>query len=478
MVAMMPLILAIAQVAASAESPAAAVLGTAPDSAVLAVAVPPFAELKTSLAGLAALFGVDVSSAETLLCAQLNALDGGTTPDVDSWCRHAGIDPAQPWGIFVGLDAAAAQTHLVLVLPCLDSSVMTDMLTALIPPPNGDLFPPEGVPCWTLAGRFGLVSNSLAFLTATAERLLDRRPVRYAPAEGPAFNAGELVILTRLDRVAGLVSGLDALVRMLPPQLATLVGNRLQPLMASAGLFSGDDPIVTTLSAGQQGVEIHSRFDQARHPGLAVPADAMTPLWTTNALSEDAIVKGVVRVTPQLRASLLADLEADLGMADSHQAAAGLARAALEGVGDEVAVEVKLMDNLAQVGVVLECGAPRTLLERLYPEASVNGTGEGATFPGHFLQTARVGEGILVLASAAPLCDEIAATLQGQPRGDHVDSASVLASLEVKPETLQTLPLPGDSMLRPLAFVDELTIRKYVENDWQHQIVRVVFKRP
>ena len=153
---------------------------------------------------------------------------------------------------------------------------------------------------YAIVGDKLVAGNSLTMLKDVLGRLSAPATVRYGTIECPASSTDEVVMLTRMDKVAPLIKDLlpavlsasqEAGVQAQPGQLDYL--NKLL-----YGL-SGDDPSVVTIEWTDKKLELLGRCDFAKHPGLKELAGEAKPLRLAAMLPEGTLTMLSVRLNDE-----------------------------------------------------------------------------------------------------------------------------------------------------------------------------------
>jgi len=139
---------------------------------------------------------------------------------------------------------------------------------------------------YAIAGDKLVVGNSLALVKQVLGRVNAPAMVRYGTVECPASSPDEVVMLTRMDKVAPLVKDLLPAIVASQPAMAQMPPGQLDYLNKMLDSVAGDDPLVTTLEWTDKKVEFLTRCDLKKHPGLAEQAGEAQPLRLAQMLPE------------------------------------------------------------------------------------------------------------------------------------------------------------------------------------------------
>ena len=306
------------------------VLRLMPESAEVACAIPPVADVRDRFLALAKRFHPedDLNSAYDEFVAEIaETLEADTAATLEDLLAAKGIDAFQPLAMFADTDAlevAAADAEesapeseglhrippgLALVIGCADIHVAQTTLESLIPAEVAHYTDESynGVFIRTYGDAFCsyyfdedrmVIGNSLEFVKDIAKRRTDPAKVRYGSADCPAGAADELVALVRMDRAAGRLADVTE----------SLAGDEshafLEELLTLQDGFSSD-PLVVTLGEHDDAFELLARADLAQHEGLRTTLGKPSPLRLAQLLPEDTLGFMSLRFNQESRALLV-----------------------------------------------------------------------------------------------------------------------------------------------------------------------------
>ncbi|NIA13903.1 MAG: hypothetical protein GWP08_07470, partial [Nitrospiraceae bacterium] len=135
-----------------------------------------------------------------------------------------------------------------------------------------------------------VVGNSLALLQETAVRVDAPVPVRYGSTECPASEPDEIVALARADKLLPMLQDLLPALIAMNPQMASIAKMQMATLNKYAEAFTGDDPLVMTIAWTDDIIEMRSRTDLSKHPGLTEVIGEIKPLKLAPMLPEGTLL--------------------------------------------------------------------------------------------------------------------------------------------------------------------------------------------
>ena len=303
----------------AAESSALPILRALPDSAAFGLAFPPLPGLCEQLAALAARFPAGpelVARFNTLLESTFRDEGMHGFRDLASFLTSKGLAPDSPSGVFVDLTltvadaeeagrkfaqavqdqvlAPAMSYHPPAVLALFgvsdpemaEASVRETLLriggnsTDVFEEPrpttgkaSGLHWLREGL-AYSVNNQWLYITNSEALFNAVVARQAQPAEMRHGAAEDSASTPGDTVLLTRLDKVTSRALDLLSVVHYTGQVYPTLQW----PVASAEGRRqfldfyapeTGPDPVVTTISITPERVELVSRVELGKHPGLA-----------------------------------------------------------------------------------------------------------------------------------------------------------------------------------------------------------------
>lgn len=313
------------------------ILDLVPDSAVIALALPPVRGLYEKSAGWArAITGPNLNAVGALdeavraLAVMAGAPSATTIPDIAS---ALGLNPDAPIGVFVDLGPTGANARraiaskmtspsdlpdddppipplaerwsrmgvpaTVLVVTCVDppraeallKTCMTLMGISTDSKNTEEMRPDQDVLRWygnefgyCLAGSQLFAANYLPLLRETlARRSRTQRPTpatpRYGTPDCPAEAADEAVALVRIDRIMTLVPDLTPIIgAVAAEEPETLLRRQARALRSLSSVYGGADPMICTLTWTDKQFTLRARTDLARHSDLAAVMSETKPL--------------------------------------------------------------------------------------------------------------------------------------------------------------------------------------------------------
>jgi len=445
------------------------ILRLTPESATFTLALPPV----TNLYDKACLLARRLAPADMDFVAGLNDTierlaqwagvpEAKTLPEI---LRARGLDPGAPFGIFLNLAPTVAKAQeavkvigsrkawwqeipapagrtpacdwldfdsagFVAVLGCSDPELAERGLQQLV----SSLFGPEALHdelggdvvihacegiAYCVADHLLFVTNDVPMLRQTLARMVTPCTVRYGSAACPAGRPDEIVLLTRLDELKGLLPDLTSFLEncVNPEQDVRLVN---QAMHRPADLFAGEDPCITTLDVFEDRIELVSRLDLATHPQYAAYVGEARPIRLGTLLPEDCQAFACIQLTAAVKDLLRkrwGPLLSDLGNRSKGVGPLDLA-------AGEVAVGVSIAGTpVPRAFLLAEVAHPDTvksLLAEVAPEAAweEDSRAPGAQFTQLDVRPA--------LAGYVALCDNVVLVANDR-EASRVLAAAVLA---------------------------------------------------
>jgi hypothetical protein len=197
---------------------------------------------------------------------------------------------------------------------------------------------------YAIVGDKLVVGNSLALLKQVLGRISAPSMIRYGTIECLASSPDEVVMLTRMDKIAPLAKELLPLMAASQSPTGQLPPGQWDYLNKTLDAFAGDDPLVATVEWTDKKLEFLNRCDFAKHPALAALSGEAQPLRLAPMLPETAQMMLSMRLNDQTKQefksgwidSLPPEVKSQAGVT---QALTNL-NEVLEVVGDEITAGV------------------------------------------------------------------------------------------------------------------------------------------
>lgn len=164
-------------------------------------------------------------------------------------------------------------------------------------------FDPEKL-AYAVAGDKLVVSNSLEMLKQVLGRVASPAVVRYGSVECPASSPDEVVLLSRMDKIAPIAKELLPLVLALQPDAGQMPEGQLDYMNKMFDALAGDDPSVCTLEWTDKKIELAGRYDLGKHPGMAELAGEAQPLRLAPMLPDNTLLFLSVRLNEKTKAQI------------------------------------------------------------------------------------------------------------------------------------------------------------------------------
>ena len=303
-------------------------LALVPNSAHMAVAIPPVANLLDQwIPVIQRVFRNDVdiraevNTAVRNVCGMLGAVPDG---DAAAALQSIGLDTARPAGIFLEPQqtlqdmlktAAAAKTPeetlamkmpavndlfaFAAVLPISDRAKAEQLMMMAQALLGGGAAPTEervdeftvtvlpGVGAYCLTDQWALLGNSDKLVKESVARFKAPREVRYGSESCPAYDANEIAIQVFMGRVFSFLRPLAEVAMADQPALKTLIEARLKEVEAMLPAGAAEDPTLMTFSVTGEKIELRSRVDTATHKGLLEQLGVPQPMELARKLPEN-----------------------------------------------------------------------------------------------------------------------------------------------------------------------------------------------
>jgi len=228
---------------------------------------------------------------------------------------------------------------------------------------------------YAIVGDKLVVGNSLALLKQVLGRISAPSMIRYGTIECLASSPDEVVMLTRMDRIAPLAKELLPLIAASQSPTGQLPPGQWDYFNKTLDAFVGDDPLVTTVEWTDKKLEFLNRCDLAKHPALAALSGEAQPLRLAPMLPETALMMLSMRLNDQTKQefksgwidSLPPEVKNQVGV----QQALTYLNEVLEVVGDEITVGVAPgpggLPQLYLLAGIANVDKAKTLLQTLVP---------------------------------------------------------------------------------------------------------------
>ncbi|MBP9003252.1 MAG: hypothetical protein KBH78_06520 [Candidatus Hydrogenedentes bacterium] len=283
-------------------------LALAPDSAHVAVAIPPVANvLDQWIPVVQRIFKNDVD-VRAEIDKQVRSACGflGAAPDGDAVAslRSIGLDTARPAGLFLEPQEAlrdflktAAATRpdnpvelqapplndlfaFSVALPVSDKARVEQLLQMAQAFLGGGAAPAQetvdefsitilpGIGAYCLTDQWAVVGNSDKLVKETVARFKAPRQTRYGSEACPAFDANEVTLQFFMGRAFSFFRDLAEVAVANQPSLKPLIEAQLKDAEAMFPAGDADDPALYTFSLTGERLELRGRVDTAAHKGL------------------------------------------------------------------------------------------------------------------------------------------------------------------------------------------------------------------
>ena len=154
---------------------------------------------------------------------------------------------------------------------------------------------------YAIVGDKLVVGNSLALLKQVLGRINAPSMVRYGTIECLASSPDEVVMLTRMDKIAPLAKDLLPLIAASQSPTGQLPPGQWDYFNKSLDASVGDDPLVTTVEWTDKKLEFLNRCDFAKHPALAALTGEAQPLRLAPMLPENTQMMLSMRLNDQTK---------------------------------------------------------------------------------------------------------------------------------------------------------------------------------
>ncbi len=229
---------------------------------------------------------------------------------------------------------------------------------------------------YAIAGDKLVAGNSLKMLKEVLGRISAPAMVRYGTIECPASSTDEVVMLTRMDKVAPLIRDLlpDVLAASQPTGVPTPPG-QLDYINKLLDGVTGDDPSVVTIEWTDKKLEVLGRCDFAKHPGLKEMSGEAKPLRLAAMLPEGTLTMLSMRLNDKSKEqfkngwmnSLPSELKNEAGVSQTLT----YLNTAMDLLGDEITIGIAgATGGLPQFCVMAGLGnieQAKTMLKLLAP---------------------------------------------------------------------------------------------------------------
>lgn len=195
-----------------------------------------------------------------------------------------------------------------------------------------------------IRGRWLYLTTSEELFKATLARQSEARTLRYGTGDCPASGPDEVVLLTRLDKIAAQSPDYLSLLPYCGAMMTTLSWPVPSPETAEDfrnfyAPKTGADPLITTLSIRVDRIELLSRLDLVSHPEFVQERGPATAPRLCGLVSPGGLVSGCVRwgksalavadglapfVPSEIRDSYIGSLRRVLGLFAAGESVAGV----------------------------------------------------------------------------------------------------------------------------------------------------------
>jgi len=228
---------------------------------------------------------------------------------------------------------------------------------------------------YAIVGDKLVIGNSLALLKQVLGRISTPSMVRYGTIECLASSPDEVVMLTRMDKIAPLAKELLPLIAASQSPTGQLPPGQWDYLNKSLDAFVGDDPLVTTVEWTDKKLEFLNRCDFAKHPALAALSGEAQPLRLAPMLPETALMMLSMRLNDQtkqeFKSGWMDSLPPEVKSQAGVQQALTYLNEVLEVVGDEITFGVAPgpggVPQLYLLAGISNVDKAKTLLQTLVP---------------------------------------------------------------------------------------------------------------
>ena len=228
---------------------------------------------------------------------------------------------------------------------------------------------------YAIVGDKLVVGNSLALLKQVLGRINAPSMVRYGTIECLASSPDEVVMLTRMDKIAPLAKDLLPLIAASQSPTGQLPPGQWDYFNKSLDASVGDDPLVTTVEWTDKKLEFLNRCDFAKHPALAALTGEAQPLRLAPMLPENTQMMISMRLNDQTKQEFKSGWMDSLPPEVKSQA--GVTQAltyfneVLEVVGDEITAGVAPgpggLPELYLLAGIANVDKAKTLFQTLVP---------------------------------------------------------------------------------------------------------------
>jgi len=320
-------------------------LALAPDSAHVAAAVPPVANMldqwipviqrayKNDLD-----IRAEVDNKIRSLCSMLGAVPDG---DAVAALRSIGLDTARPAGIFLEppealreflKTAASVKTPeeaqslqlpplndlfaFAAALPVADKTKAEQLLMMAQALLGGGAAPSQetvdeftvivlpGVGAYCLTDQWAVLGNSDKLVKETVARFKAPRQSRYGTESCPAYDANEVAVQFYTGRALSFFRSLAEVAAADQPALRPLIETLFKEAEAMFPTGETDDPSIVTLSVTGEKIEFRGRVDTATHKGLLEQMGVPQPMDLARKLPENTGILFSLNVTQNFKTQL------------------------------------------------------------------------------------------------------------------------------------------------------------------------------
>lgn len=377
-----------ALVPAHAESaPTTAVLQLAPESAQVAIAIPPLGKTLDRGTAIAKRFApeeVDIDAELKKIIDDL-ASDAGVedAEDLQAIADAKGVDLTSPLAVFFDFsesvvlpeggaseeeeeggeeeapEAELEEPEWVLVVGVADEEKVLATLKEIVRdvPKLAKEEPKEVSASDQTIQAYGdmgylmldgkVAVGSVDLLKGVAARVNNPAEVRYGTEECPAGSDTEVAALVFGKRLYPLLEAAAPVLAMEDEAYGALVNMQLESLKGMFGPDSADDPMVVTYTLADDQIALRSKIDTAVHPSVLDYSGKADPLRLAPMLSTDTLAFLTLRFNDEARKQLsevVLPAIANSAGGDAQQVM-GFVPQVLELIGEEVTLGVETKEN-------------------------------------------------------------------------------------------------------------------------------------